>query len=172
MKKFFLLLVTLAFLASCAGNNQNIEYTKQNAWKMPKAEPAKIQRKAPTKEERATEIHWHDDIGIKYIKKAIKEDKLVLLYFYNDWCPYCYKMVKETFASEPIVTMVNRKFYAFRVNAEKLSGQQREMFGAERVPMILVLKPNKDPEKNKLFKLQGFQDSDITFMFLIGTLNQ
>jgi len=172
MKKFLYLLVTLAFLVGCAGSNHNIEYSQHTDWDMPKAQPAEIDRKAPTKEESAREIHWRADMGIKYIKKAIAENKLIMLYFYNDWCPYCYKMVKETFASEPIVTMVNRKFYAFRVNSEDLSDQQREMFGVEAVPMILVLKPNKDPEKAQVFKLQGYQDGDITFMFLLGTLNQ
>jgi thioredoxin-related protein len=171
MKKFLCLLATLV-LFGCASSNEYIEYSRQKAWEMPEAKPTQIERKAPTKEEKASEIRWRDDMDVRYIKKAVKENKLILLYFYTDWCPYCHKMVKETFLNDPIVTMVNRKFYAFRINVEDLSDQQIEMFGVEKVPMIIVLKPDKDPEKAQLFRLQGFQDGDITFMFLLGTLNQ
>jgi thiol:disulfide interchange protein len=111
-------------------------------------------------------------MGMKYIKKAIAEDKMILLYFYNDWCPYCYKMVKETFSSDPIITLVNRKFYAFRIDVEKLSDAQKKMFGVEGVPMMLVLRPNEDPEKAELFDLKGYQESDMTFMFLLGTVKK
>jgi len=168
MKKFVLLLATL-FLLACGGSDKHIEYSRINNWEMPQAQPKKIERKAPTKKEYNSKIHWRDGLGINYIDKAIKEEKSILVFFYNDWCPYCKKMVKETFTSDPIITLVNRRYYAFRVNVEYLSDRQRELLGIDGVPKIMVLTPDEDMSKSEINYLHGFQDADTTFLFLLKT---
>ncbi len=47
-----------------------------------------------------------------------KEPRKVIMDVYTDWCGWCKKMDKTTFADEKVVAYVNENFYAVKLNAE------------------------------------------------------
>jgi len=72
----------------------------------------------PPKEEKIqNEINW---ITIEEAQElSEKEPRKVIMDVYTDWCGWCKKMDKTTFADEKVVEYVNKHFYAVKFNAEK-----------------------------------------------------
>ncbi len=53
--------------------------------------------------------------------RSLARDKglKVIVNFYADWCHYCKKMEKETFADPAVISYVNRHFVPIRINSDK-----------------------------------------------------
>lgn len=62
--------------------------------------------------------------SIKWITFEQLEDSLkvtpkkVFISFYADWCVYCEKMKKTAFRDKAVVSILNQKYYAVKMNAE------------------------------------------------------
>ncbi|MBW6490289.1 MAG: DUF255 domain-containing protein [Lentimicrobium sp.] len=48
-----------------------------------------------------------------------KKPKMIFIDVYTDWCGWCKKMDKETFAANSIASYINKKYYAVKFNAEQ-----------------------------------------------------
>ncbi len=46
--------------------------------------------------------------------------KKVLLFFHTDWCAYCRKMERESFAEPEIIEKINKDYYAVHFDAESI----------------------------------------------------
>lgn len=69
------------------------------------------------KDKPAKGINW---VTIEEAQELSKENpKKVIMDVYTDWCGWCKKMDKTTFADEEVVDYVNKHFYAVKFNAEK-----------------------------------------------------
>ena len=53
------------------------------------------------------------------LKVAAKENKLVFIDFYTDWCGPCKKMAKDVFPQKMVGDFMNAKFVNLKLNAEK-----------------------------------------------------
>lgn len=58
-----------------------------------------------------------------------EEPRKIFVDVYTDWCGWCKKMDRETFANEAVVAYVNEHYYAVKLNAEsarafEMAGQQ------------------------------------------------
>jgi len=79
---------------------------------------------ADEKEVVADSIVWMslDDVNKiveKNIKKnKVKEEKLILVDFYTDWCGWCVKLDRETYRDASVIEEMNKYFYAVKFNAE------------------------------------------------------
>lgn len=63
-----------------------------------------------------SKLNW-----LKYdegLQLAAKLNKPVFVDFYTNWCKFCKKMDRETFADESIYKYMNEKFVMVKVNAE------------------------------------------------------
>lgn len=53
------------------------------------------------------------------VEIAEKQNLPVFLHFYADWCPYCFKMEKETFQEMPVIRFLNSHFVSIKVDFDK-----------------------------------------------------
>lgn len=51
-------------------------------------------------------------------KRMAKEPRKILVDVYTDWCGWCKKMDKATFANPEVAAIISQKFYAVKFNAE------------------------------------------------------
>jgi thioredoxin-related protein len=52
------------------------------------------------------------------LKNAEKNDRIILIDFYTDWCGWCKVMDKKTYTDSHIIQYLNQKFYAVKFDAE------------------------------------------------------
>jgi len=60
-------------------------------------------------------IHTLDDLKVKK-EQALKEGKLLVIYFYKDTCPVCKKLKATTFQDEKVRAVLKKYYIAIRVN--------------------------------------------------------
>jgi thioredoxin-related protein len=86
-------------------------------------------------------------------RKAREGDRPMVLHFYTDWCTWCEKMDKETFANPRIQEFLKLSFIPIKINAEsremiKVEGKETKMadlarkFGVRGFPTTVFLEAN------------------------------
>ncbi len=96
-----------------------------------KAQPAENEKK---KEEKIT---WN----LKYIealKDAQNNKKPIMIFVYADWCGWCKKMERETYADKNIIKLTE-KFVCIKIDSNE-SDESFEKFNVKEYPSILFLK--------------------------------
>ncbi|MBU1228260.1 MAG: thioredoxin family protein, partial [Actinobacteria bacterium] len=82
---------------------------------------------------------------------AAESGRLVLIDFHADWCKYCKKMDKETFADPGVIRLIEEYFVPVSVDTEKEREPARR-FGVRSLPTIWFLESDGTP----LTPLPGF----------------
>ncbi len=100
-------------------------------------------------------INWHNNFD-NAIQVANKENKLVMLDLYTDWCTWCAELDETTFVDEAVITK-SKDFIAVKINPEEdLLGEELiERYGIVGYPAIVFLNQNGD----MLTKVNGFVDA-------------
>ena len=68
-------------------------------------------------EARAQEVNWVSFEEAVELSK--KEPKKILIDLYTDWCGWCKRMDRDTYAKADIIAEINKNFYAVKFNAEQ-----------------------------------------------------
>ena len=92
--------------------------------------------------------------------QAKKENKILIVDMYTDWCGWCKRMDKDTYEKKDVYNLINAKFVAVKFNPEKgethsyngkqLSGSElkdaitQNQF--EGYPATIFINPNKNNE--------------------------
>jgi uncharacterized protein YyaL (SSP411 family) len=63
-------------------------------------------------------MNWLDNFD-DGLKKAKTDNKVMLLYFYADWCGWCTRLLQETYHNQNIASVLNEKFVCFKVDIDK-----------------------------------------------------
>lgn len=83
--------------------------------------------------------------------EAKKADKLVLIDFYTTWCGPCKKLDRETWPDEDVKALVDEKFIAIKIDAER-DKKTAAKYKINVYPTILLAKPSGD----EIDRLTGF----------------
>lgn len=77
----------------------------------------KADQKSKSPEKKADPLKWYD--WNEGYPKALKSNKIIVMDVYTDWCGWCKKMDKDTYDNEEIISTLNKKFIAIKLNPEK-----------------------------------------------------
>ncbi len=91
----------------------------------------------------------------KGIDIAKKQDKPVFLYFHADWCTYCTKLKKTTFADKDVLNYLNDNFISIAIDTEKEKAFARQ-WGIKGLPSLWFLKS----DSSKISNLPGYVGPD------------
>jgi thioredoxin-related protein len=72
------------------------------------------------------------------------ENKLVMVFFWADWCVYCAKIRREVFSDPKIHEVFDRDFVAVSVDIENDPGGLAKKYRARAMPTMLFLKPDSE----------------------------
>jgi len=98
------------------------------------------------------------------IEEAKSNNKLLMIYFYQDGCPYCEKLIQDNFGNTDIVNLTRQHFDVIAINmwgdreVLDINGEMRteKSFSATKkvqfTPSFLIL----DHNGNKLFRINGY----------------
>ena len=101
--------------------------------------------------EYTNDVEWIKfDTGLK---QAAEDGKYLIVYFWRDGCPWCTRMLKDTFANEKIVDLVNAYFTPVKVKTTSKeiyhtdkgdisASQLARSFKMRGVPATFFLKPD------------------------------
>lgn len=110
-----------------------------------------------------------------------EEPRKIFVDVYTDWCGWCKKMDKSTFADEKVAAYVNENYYAVKLNAEsdrefQMAGEMMtdravaRQLGVSSYPTIILIHedfqkfqpaPGYRPAEDFLEILQKFQEINI-----------
>lgn len=104
----------------------------------------------------AGEINYYNQSWAEILKKAAAENKYVFIDCYTDWCGWCKVMDKETMVKDEIVSFVNDKFIAVKMDMEHGEGIKIAMkYHITGFPSFMFF----DPHGNFVYKSIGYQKS-------------
>ena len=101
-------------------------------------------------------------------EEAEDADKLLVIYFYTDWCPVCEKLKKTTFMDDKVKAELKRNYVAVQVNmTDKENDKLQEIkkkFNIFGPPAFVFF--DKDGEELKDESIYGYQEPAEFFDYL------
>ena len=89
------------------------------------------------------------------IELAQKEDKLIFLDAYTDWCQPCKAMDRDVFPKKEIGDLINDSFVSVKINMEKGEGLAlREKYNIKAYPTLLFV----DANEKQVHRIAGYQN--------------
>ncbi len=100
----------------------------------------------------------NSESGFETVLRAAKRtNKLVMIDCYTDWCGWCKKYDRTSFADETVGEFANENFICYKLDMETPLGEAvAEVLSVESYPTVLWL----TPEGKVVKRLEGYQDAD------------
>ena len=95
---------------------------------------------SPNVPEKPASINWIEDPN-EALKVAKKENKLVAVFVYADWCPACTYMDQATFVDPHVVELINERFIASRIDDDKWDLAAIKLSKQRAIPVLAVVRP-------------------------------
>lgn len=92
-----------------------------------------------TKDAQLKHFYRSDDLGL-VLDQAIKENKLVYVDIYADWCLPCKIMNESVYGDKETMDYLNENFVCYKVDGEKINGPDLvALFQVRAYPGLLFL---------------------------------
>ncbi|KXS56670.1 MAG: hypothetical protein AMR96_01315 [Candidatus Adiutrix intracellularis] len=94
----------------------------------------------PAAQDAAEEFNYH-----KYdaaLKQATEEKKMVMVFFWADWCGFCSQVRQEVFRDPKIKQIFEENFVAVSVDVEHDPTNLAKKYHARTLPTLAFLKPD------------------------------
>lgn len=122
-KRYILSLLSAAVLFSCTRSSQPVASTEsvmqaeETVTVEGNSSATALEAEASAEEDVVAEkVKW---ISIEQaVERLKKEPRKVVIDVYTDWCGWCKKMDKETFTDPRVVRLINKHYYAVKLDAE------------------------------------------------------
>ena len=101
----------------------------------------------------AGEIDWYSAPRLASLE-AQQSGLPLLIYFETDFCGYCRRLERTTWASDAVASVISETFVPLRVDAQVESELARRL-GVRGFPTVLVL----SPEGQMLERIEGYRDA-------------
>ncbi len=105
---------------------------------------------SPESSPAATGVQWEKSLEAA-LQRAGKEKKLVMVFFYTDWCGWCRRMDQNTFADARVQAELTR-LVPVRLNAEGNGRAEAARFRVNSFPVIAFL----DATGRQVARIPGF----------------
>lgn len=89
------------------------------------------------------------------LSRATKENRLVMVDFYTDWCGWCKKMDSDTFADARVAGAL-RDVISIKVNAEKEGESVAEQYRVRGFPTLIFVSASGEVVE----KVEGYVGAD------------
>lgn len=90
----------------------------------------------------AQQVSWVTDYSTA-LSKAKSSNRLMMIFIYSDWCPYCKQLDAVTYP-DPLVISKSRQVIPYRINADKKENKPLiKKFGLLGFPTILFVDRNE-----------------------------
>lgn len=86
----------------------------------------------------------------KGLEVAKKQEKLVVIYFYSEHCPYCYQVEEFVFGDEDIEKFLNKNFIVISIDYGE-DDELSEKFNVFGTPTFVILDPKSGRVLKKIF---------------------
>ena len=109
----------------------------------------------------AKEIEWQKNYDAA-LAQAKKEQKILLVDIYTDWCGWCKKLDRDTYSSKDVQAKVAKDFIAVKINPEKSADGQKlaQQFDPKGVLPFLVF---IDSNGKQIAQIDGYVNA-ATFL--------
>jgi len=102
-------------------------------------------------------------------EKGKKTNKIILIDMYTDWCGWCKRMDRDTYAKQEIIKIINKDFIAIKFNPEKPFTYDVDGTKVNGRQLAGLLANNRSvgypsnfflfPKSKKIFLESGYQDA-------------
>lgn len=96
------------------------------------------------------------------LKKATAEDKVVMLFFWADWCGFCNQIRKEVFQLPEVHKVFDKNFVAVSIDTDKDPAGLAKKYKATALPNLTFV----DGQGETIKFWPGFVDKDTFFVIL------
>jgi len=111
-------------------------------------------------------IRWTDDLEMA-MNKAQKENKLVYIDFYTEWCGYCMDMNEITYTDPRIIKLLTYDLIAVKLNKDY--GENADIVAQYKVygqPYEIVI----TPQGELIWSHRGYINPEVLYLFLTSLL--
>jgi thiol:disulfide interchange protein len=103
------------------------------------------------------DLSWEQNYDTA-LQKAQKENKMVMVDVYTDWCGWCKKLDKDAYSNKDVTAKLSKEFISVKINPEKTAANAKlaKQFGVNGYPHIAFV----DKTGKKVAEIVGYLPAD------------